>query len=142
VTDLDAVRQLIARFANCFDVKDWAALGECLADSVRTDYSDLRGTPPETMSRERFVDLRRSALASLRTHHLAGNVDATLHANRGEATVSMVIYRRDAEDRTLDSHCVYTLGLTRADHRWRIDAIVQRVLWSDGQSSVHPGIAR
>jgi hypothetical protein len=142
VTDLDAVRQLIARFANSFDLQDWPALGACLADSVHTDYSDLRGTPPETMSRERFVELRRAALAALRTHHLAGNVDVSLNGGRGVATVSMVIYRRGADDRTLDSHCVYTLGLARTGDRWRIDSIVQRVLWSDGQTSVHPGITR
>jgi len=142
VTDLDAVRQLIARFANSFDVRDWATLGACLADSLYTDYSDLRGAPPETISRERFVELRRSALETLRTHHLAGNVDVALQGSRAEATVSMVIYRRGADGRTLNSHCVYTLGLAHTDDQWRIDSIVQRVLWSDGQTSVHPGIPR
>src|SRR6476659_9612870 len=53
-------------------------LGECLADTVHTDYSDLRGTPPETMSRDQFVQLRRSALQELQTHHLAGNLEIEL----------------------------------------------------------------
>src|SRR5215471_5995029 len=60
VTEIVAIQQLVARFANSFDVKDWLALAECLAEELHTDYSDLRGTPPETMSRSRFVELRRS----------------------------------------------------------------------------------
>ena len=43
---------LVAKFANSFDLKDWQALGECLADSVYVDYSELRGTPAETLITE------------------------------------------------------------------------------------------
>jgi hypothetical protein len=65
-----ALQQLVARFANCFDLKDWDGLCRCLADELYTDYSDLRGTPPETMSKERFVELRQIAPHDLQTHHL------------------------------------------------------------------------
>jgi len=76
VTDDEGqIRQLIARFANSFDLKAWDALRKCLAESLRTDYSDLRGCKPEIVSRERFVGLRRRALDSLKTHHLTGYPD-------------------------------------------------------------------
>ncbi len=45
LADVVAIQQLSARFANSFDTKDWTALGQCLADELYTDYSDLRGTP-------------------------------------------------------------------------------------------------
>src|SRR5206468_2310114 len=68
--DESAIRTLIARFANAFDLKAWDALDACLTESLHTDYSDLRGTPPETVSRQRFVELRRAALDHLATHHV------------------------------------------------------------------------
>ena len=49
--DEQAIQQRIARFANSFDLKDWEALGACLTEQIYTDYSELRGTPPEIVSR-------------------------------------------------------------------------------------------
>src|SRR5262249_5693510 len=109
VTEIVAIQQLVARFANSFDTKDWRALRECLADELHTDYSDLRGTPAETMPRSRFVELRRSALQSLQTHHLCGNVEIG-GARPIEARVSMTIHRRAESGATFDTHCLYTFG--------------------------------
>ena len=60
--DEGQIRQLIARFANSFDLKAWDALRECLAESV---------------------ELRRRALDSLKTHHLAGYPEITVEGARG-----------------------------------------------------------
>ena len=138
--DVHAVQQLVAQFANSFDLKAWNDLAACLAGDLYTDYSDLRGTPPETMSRERFIDLRRAALENLKTHHLAGNVEVQVEGDRGEAKVSMVIFRRGAGGELFDTHCLYTLGVEKLDQRWLICSIVQKVLWSDGQQDVHLGV--
>ena len=140
--DAFRVQQLIARFANSFDAKAWEALGACLASTVYTDYSDLRGTAPETMSRERFVELRRTALEPLKTHHLAGNVEVRLEGTRGVAKASMVIHRRGSADDRFDTHCLYEFGVEKAAQGWTICSIVQKVLWSDGQSAIHRGIAK
>jgi len=40
------IQEVIARFANSFDMKDWSGLEDCFTESLYTDYSDLRGTPP------------------------------------------------------------------------------------------------
>jgi len=77
------IRRLIARFANAFDLKAWDALEACLAESLATDYSDLRGTPPEVVARQRFVETRRTALGHLQTHHLSGNYEITVDGGRG-----------------------------------------------------------
>jgi hypothetical protein len=137
-----AVHTLVARFANSFDVKAWDDLAACLADAVHTDYSELRGTPPETLTRAEFVASRRLALDALRTHHLAGNVDVRLSGARGEAVVSMVIYRRDAGGQAFDTHCVYTFGVVAEHGRWVICSIVQRVLWNDGEPAIHRGVTK
>jgi hypothetical protein len=136
-----ALQNLVARFANSFDLKDWDGLKECLASSIDTDYSDLRGTPPETMSSEQFVRLRKAALQDLQTHHLAGNVEVALSGTVGRLKVSMVIYRRDLSDQTFDTHCLYSFGVAQTDDVWRISSIKQKVFMNDGQKAIHKGIA-
>jgi hypothetical protein len=140
--DAFGVQQLIARFANSFDRKDWESLASCLAGAVYTDYSELRGTPPETMSRERFVESREVALRALKTHHLAGNVELALDGSKGVAKVSMWIQRRSPDGERFDTHCLYVFGVEKAVDGWTICSIVQSVLWSDGSEALHPGIAR
>ena len=45
--DTLAVHELLAQYANSFDMKDWDGLGSCLSDTLHTDYSQLRKTPPK-----------------------------------------------------------------------------------------------
>lgn len=139
--DVHAIQALVARFANSFDLKAWDDLAACLASRLHTDYSDLRGTPPETMSRERFVELRRAALQNLDTHHLAGNMEVRTGGAHGEARVSMVIYRRSREGEVFDTHCLYTLGVEKTNGQWTICSILQKVFWSRGEKAIHRGVA-
>jgi len=140
--DESAIRTLIARFANAFDLKAWDALDACLTESLHTDYSDLRGTPPETVSRQRFVELRRAALDHLATHHLSGNYDVAVEGDRARCRASMMIWRRDDGGRVLNTHCLYDFELSRSAAGWRISSITQRVLWSDGDWAIHSGIQK
>ncbi|MBC3862365.1 nuclear transport factor 2 family protein [Undibacterium jejuense] len=139
-SDIFHIQQLLARFANCFDLKDWAGLQNCLCDSIYTDYSDLRGTPPEIMSPAKFADMRRSALHELQTHHLGTNTEIDVNGDEANAKVSMVIYRKNASGETLHTHCLYQFGLSRQSEGWRISRIVQKVFWSDGNKTIHSGI--
>jgi hypothetical protein len=134
------LQQLVARYANSFDLKDWTGLGECLADTLYTDYSDLRGTPPETLTREAFVALRRAALHDLQTHHLSGNLEVRLDGESARLKVSMVIFRRNAAGETLNTHCLYDFGVEHGDGGWVINSITQKVFMSDGRKTVHEGI--
>lgn len=137
--DVLAVQRLIAKFATSFDVKDWDGLQACLTESVFTDYSDLRGTPPETISSAEYVRLRRESLDHLKLHHLVSNYEVDFaDANSAVCRASMVVWRKsDAEEFT--SHCVYIFQLVRHDDEWRIGGITQKVLWSEGTSSIHKG---
>jgi hypothetical protein len=140
--DTIAIHELLARYANSFDTKSWNDLEACLADMIHTDYSQLRNTPPETMTREQFVELRRSALDELDTHHLLGNVQVGLDGDRGEAIASMAIFRRNNESQRFDTHCVYRFGVQECGGSWLIRSIAQRVLWNEGDKSVHSGVPR
>lgn len=139
---VQALQDLVARFAISFDLKDWDRLGQCLSDSLHTDYRDLRGTAPETMSRERFVALRREALQELQTHHLAGSVSIDVSGRTADMIVSMVIFRRSRDGRTLNTHCLYYLGAAEGPAGWQLNAIRQKVLIRDGDASIHAGIVK
>lgn len=52
MNDTLVIQNLIAGFASSFDLKDWSALEGCLAPQIFTDYSDLRGMPPNTFACE------------------------------------------------------------------------------------------
>ena len=139
IEDKFAVQELIACFANSFDVKDWDGLKSCFTDSLYTDYSDLRGRPAETISSGEYVRLRRESLDHLRLHHLVSNYEidfpAAYHAT---CRASMVVWRK-LEEEEFTSHCVYIFQLVKQTEEWKISGITQKVLWNEGESSIHKG---
>lgn len=132
-----SVRRLIAKFANSFDVHAWDDLSECLAESVYTDYSDLRGTPPEAITKADFVAARRTALQNFATHHVIGNVEIYINGTSATSRISAVVYRRDAHGTVFTSHCMFLLGLQSRHESWEICSIVQKVLWTEGNAGIH-----
>ena len=139
VEDKFAIQELIARFANSFDVKDWDRLESCFTDSLYTDYSDLRGTSPQTIAAAEYVRQRRETLDHLKLHHLASNyeVDFT-DSNSATCRASMVVWRKTDEEE-FTSHCVYIFQLVKHDSEWKLSGITQKVLWNEGTSSIHQG---
>ncbi len=136
-----AVRRHLDRFANTFDTKQWDEMLECLAPTLHTDYSDLRGTPAETVSHTRFVELRREALDKLATQHLFANHEIDLAGDAASARVSAAIFRRTPEGKTFHTHCLYFFKLVKVSRQWKINSIVQKVYWSEGASLIHAGAA-
>ena len=140
--DAVELQNLLGRFANSLDLKEWDRLGECLAESLYTDYSDLRGTPPEVMSRDKYVQLRRAALEELQTHHLFGNLETDVDKSTAHVRASMIIYRQSRNGDRFNTHCLYFLVVKRGDGGWRITSIRQTVLMSEGASGIHKGVGK
>ena len=63
------IANLIFKFANCFDLKNWKALEEILVDQIECDYQTLRGEI-KICSKIEYVRERKVALNDLRTQHL------------------------------------------------------------------------
>ena len=139
IEDHFKIQEVIARFANSFDRKDWSGLESCFTQSLYTDYSDLRGTASETIKASEYVAARRAALDRLKLHHLVSNYEiAFLGADQATCLASMIVWRKsDVQEFT--SHCVYEFQLTRSEADWKINGITQRVLWNEGQASIHSG---
>jgi hypothetical protein len=139
VDDRLKIQGVIARFANSFDVKDWNGLEACFTESLYTDYSDLRGTPPQTITASEYVRLRRESLDPLKLHHLVSNYEIDLtDSDHATCRASMVVWRRSDEEE-FTSHCVYIFQLVKQDPDWKISGVTQKVLWNDGTSSIHQG---
>jgi len=136
--DILKIQQVISRFANSFDLKDWGGLEACFSEAIYTDYSDLRGTAPETLAASEYVKLRREALDHLKLHHLVSNFEIELSdSNNAICKASMIVWRKSDEE-DFSTHCFYTFQLTKSDN-WKISGITQKVLWSEGTSSIHKG---
>ena len=137
---------VVVRFANAMDRRDWAGLRACLAPAVDVDYSDLRGEPRATVAADDFVAARARGLAGLRTQHLSTNHAVQVDGDRAECLSAFLIHRLDpsapAGRDAFDTAGHYTHGLVRTTDGWRIDRIVQRVLWSRGEPSVHGALRR
>jgi len=133
------IQEVVSKFANCFDLKDWDGLQACFTESMYTDYSDLRGTPPQTVSAADYVKSRRESLDHLKLHHLVSNYEINF-LDSGSATcrASMMVWRK-AEAEEFTTHCVYTFQLVQQSGEWKISGITQKVLWSEGTSSLHAG---
>jgi 3-phenylpropionate/cinnamic acid dioxygenase small subunit len=133
------IQELVARFANSFDLKDWSGLEACFTESIYTDYTDLRGTPPETITASEYTNLRREALDHLKLHHLVSNYEIDFSdINTAACRASMVVWRK-SETEDFMTHCIYIFQLIKLDD-WKISGITQKVLWSEGTSSIHKGV--
>ena len=139
VEDELKIQNLIARFANSFDLKDWDGLQSCFTETFYSDYSDLRGTPPETISVKEYVRLRRESLDPLKIQHLVSNYEIKfLETTIATCRASMVVWRKtDKED--FITHCVYIFQLVEQDAVWKISRITQKVLWNEGTPAIFKG---
>ena len=133
------IQEVIGRFANSFDVKDWNALEACFTETLYTDYSDLRGTPPQHISAAEYTKQRRASLDHLKLHHLVSNYEIEFSGSTNAACRASMIVWRKSDEEEFTSHCVYAFQLQKFDAEWKISSITQKVLWNEGTSSIHQG---
>jgi len=137
----DEVANTLNRFMNCFDLKDWRLMVDLLEGTIKIDYADLRGGPPAEITADEYVRTRSEALQELATHHQLTNLDIDVSESAASAAASCMIHRRQGE-KTFNSHAFYRFRLGRSSGVWRISAISQRILWNEGDSTIHKGAKR
>jgi 3-phenylpropionate/cinnamic acid dioxygenase small subunit len=139
--DAAKIQQVIARFANAFDMKDWSGLEACLTESLFTDYSDLRTEFPnrQNVTASEYVQQRRVSLDHLKLHHLVSNYEIDFaDSQTASCRASMIVWRKSDEEE-FTSHCIYMFQLTTQGALWKISGITQKVLWNEGTPSLHSG---
>ena len=137
-----AINDLICRFFQSFDEKDWTAMRDCLADRVLTDYSSFRAVPPAEIEGERYVEQRRAALSTLAMQHNFLNLRVEIDGDAAAARCNYIIYRFAPDhdgsgDDFFHSYGHYKLALARRDGRWRIGGITQVLLRNHGNAELH-----
>ncbi len=137
---MEAIRNTVNQFANCFDIKDWAGLRAVLSDTIACNYHDLRGEV-EHLSAEHYVSKRREALSQLSTHHLLSNHQISIDGAKATCVASCMIWRR-LGSRAFNTHAIYYFKLKYQGAVWRIYAITQKVLWCEDDASIHSGVQK
>ena len=105
------IRKTIARFANSFDLKDWALMESVLAEVLTVDYSDLRGGLPQGITAREYSQARREALEALDTQHVISNLEITVDGARASVRAGSMIFRI-LDGVVLDTHARYQFGLS------------------------------
>jgi hypothetical protein len=141
MSDRDEVANTLNRFMNCFDLKDWDLMSKQLDEMIHVDYSDLRGEEPKEVTSEEYVRTRSEALQDLLTHHQLTNLDIVASVSSASVKASCMIHRR-LGDKEFNSHAHYRFRLSKPNGAWKISAIVQRILWNEGDSKIHAGAHR
>lgn len=137
---MNALSNVLFKFANSFDLKDWDGLLNTLMDQVECDYQDLRGET-DTYTKIEYVNSRKEALEHLKTQHLFSNLEIRAEDECSHCRLSAIIYRRDKNGKKFDSHVIYNFELSKLlNNEWKIHKIKQVVLWNEGDSSIHKGV--
>lgn len=127
-----AITELITRYAQSLDDRDFDRFRQCLTEDVVIDHA--------IMGRNEGIDavLRTALDAASRlaaSHHLTGNISIRL-TERGSATAewdiyAMHVFRGEGQPVQAAAGARYSAGLCRADEGWRLHEISIRSLWAD-----------
>ena len=142
-----AVGDLLARFFQAFDEKDWPLMRACLCDEVFADYSSFRGQPAATLRAEVYVDQRRTALQALATQHNFLNLRVEVAPDTLSATArcNYIIHRfhpavESGNDRYFHSYGNYRFAFARPAAAWKICGITQHLLQNTGNRALHGAV--
>ena len=134
------ISEVIYRFCRALDSQDWVLLRSCFTDEFFVDYADFRKQEATRITADEFVEQRRQGLKGLKTQHLSSNHEITIGSDEATCKSSALIHRLDPQMKTNNSfntHCQYEHTLIRTGEGWKVNSIVQRVLWSVGNPEVH-----
>ncbi len=137
---MDEIRNLIFKFANSFDLKEWEVLKSVFLDSIICDYTSLRQTL-ETLTPQEYVNKRIESLNKLKTQHIFSNLEISLAGEQATCRCSAIIFRRFERD-YFNTHAIYEFTLYYLNKVWLIGKIKQQVLWNEGNPAIHSGVAQ
>jgi hypothetical protein len=136
---------VLTRMLHAVDALDWDSVRACLADEVRTDYTELFGGEAETLSADTLVERWQGLLPGFdATQHLTG---PCLAEEDGQGGVLVRTHVRGyhhiagAEGGpTWAVHGHYVVPVERAGDGWRIAGITLRVFYQEGNTDL-PALA-
>ena len=144
VTHKLSINDLLTRFFQAFDDKNWSMMRGCLCDEVFTDYSSFRDEAASTISADRYVEQRRIALQALDMQHnfLNLRVEVDAAAETATARCNYIIHRfhpsfDGINDHYFHSYGHYLFAFTNLSGTWKISRITQNLLRNHGNREIH-----
>lgn len=139
-----SINDLLTRFFQSFDDKNWPAMRDCLCNEVFTDYSSFRDEPASTISGDRYVEQRRTALQALDMQHNFLNLRVELSASAEAATArcNYIIHRFHPSFDGVNDHYFHSYGhyffvFANVRGTWKISRITQTLLRNHGNREIH-----
>jgi hypothetical protein len=118
------------------DRKDWRAVGECFAPTVRFDMSSLGGPPATDTPAAEIVRGWEQGLAPVQAvHHQAGNFRVRVRGDEAEASCYGIAFHHRPNPTGRNTRTFvgsYDFGLRREGERWRITAFRFDLKFMDG----------
>jgi hypothetical protein len=135
---------VLTRMLQAVDDLDWPAVRRCLADEVRTDYTELFGGEAETLPADELVRRWQGLLPGFdATQHLIGTglVEEDEHRPVVRTHVRGYHHVAGAEGGpTWAVHGHYVVPLVRTPTGWAIAGITLRVFYQEGNTDL-PALA-
>jgi hypothetical protein len=139
-----SINDLLARFFQAFDDKNWPMMRDCLCDEVFADYSSFRDEPPSTISADLYVEQRRTALQALNMQHnfLNLRVEVDLAGESASARCNYIIHRFHPSFDGVNHHYFHSYGhylfaFVNVGGTWKISRIVQSLVHNHGNREIH-----
>jgi hypothetical protein len=123
---------VLTRMLHAIDFLDWAGVRACLADEVRTDYTELFGGQAETLPADELVKRWQGLVPGFdATQHMTG---PCLVDDRDGAVVAQTHVRayHRIGDAVWGVHGHYVVPLERTSADWRIAGITLRMFYQEG----------
>lgn len=131
--DVEAIRQLKARYFRCLDTKDWPGYRSVFTDDVMIDVTGSGGAIYRGI--EPYMDYVTTHLATLRTAHHGHMPEIHLVAPREATGIwSMEDWVRMADGREMHGLGHYHERYVKQDDGWKIREmrLTRLRLWIDG----------
>lgn len=112
---------------------------ECLVQTLWVDYSSLRKTEPEEISRSNYIEQRKEGLKNLKTSHLLKNFQIKkIKKDSIQCRCDFEINRFSADDPEdyFHSYGEYQFTLV-IEGQWKIQKITQTVTENRGNRNIH-----
>jgi hypothetical protein len=136
----DEPAAVLTRLLHAIDDVDWDGVRACLADEVRTDYSELFGGEPESLPADELVERWKGLVPGFdATQHMTGPCLVEERDGGLVAQTHVRAYHRigSGDDAAVwGVHGHYVVPLERTADGWRIGGITLRMFYQEGDTGL------
>lgn len=138
MSDVTDITDLVGRFAQAADRRDWTALRALLTDEVHVDYGEPDGAAGATVRSDDLIARWRGFLPGFsRTQHLIGTLVVEASGARATATAPVMATHVIDAPLTPDGAATWRVGgtyrwdLVDDGGGWRISGLALRSTWQE-----------